>query len=213
LREEDAASSYWSDPFLKQLLNSAYRLRCGELHIAYEGFFVLVAIRDLVASQNRYSWPPGFQRLSKLELVRTDERRVPVQRYERHEEVIFNNTVGDDDSYLPTYRPVGSGFELEPGPEQTVTNGLRMEYFGIPMELTSNNDELNPDFPELYDELLVLDTAVAALHSEQAMEGNGLIRTIEKERNRWEQRWEQYIDGRIVSRQQIAPFISGYRDA
>lgn len=213
LQETDASISYWTDPFLKQLINSQYRLRCSELHVAYEGFFVLVAIRDLVADQSRYSWPPGFQRESKLELVRTDERRVPIQRYERHEEVIFNNTVGDDDSYLPTFRPVGSGFELEPGPEQTVTNGLRIEYFGIPMELTADNDELNPDFPELFDELIVLDAAVAALASENAMEGQGLVRTIAREQMKWEQRWDRYIDGRITSRQQIAPFISGYRDA
>ncbi len=213
LNEVDADKSYWSDDFLKELLNAEYRLRCAELHMAYEGFFVNVAQRDLTEDQTRYAWPPNFQRLHKMEVVRTDGRRRPVMRFERHEEVVQPPLAGGD-SYHPTYRPVGSGFELEPGPSTTVTNGLRMEYYGVPAELEEDNDVLHSDFPDLFSEILVIDAALAAMNTEQFMDdGQGLQRTLEYERNRFERRWERYIDGRMASsRDQVTPFIAGYRD-
>lgn len=215
LNEPTATKSYWTDNFLKQAINSNYRLRCSELHMAFEGYFVNVATRDLTADQARYAWPPNFQRLHKLELVRSDGRRVPIQRFERHAEVNFSTSDSSSgDSYTPSYRAVGSGFELEPGPSSTVTNGLRIEYYGLPVELTADSDQLHDDFPALFDELIVLDAAITAMNTEMLMDqGQGLMRTIELERRRWEERWERYIDGRIVSRQSVTPFEGPYKDA
>ena len=215
LNEPTESKSFWTDNFLKQAINANYRLRCSELHMAFEGFFVNVTQRDLTADQTRYAWPPNFQRLHKLEIVRSDGRRIPIQRFERHEGVVFStdNSSGGD-TYMPNWRPVGSGFELEPGPNETVTNGLRMEYYGLPVELTETGDQLHADFPALFDELIVLDAAISAINTEHLMDqGQGLMRTIEFERRRWEERWERYIDGRIVSRQSVTPFEGPYRDA
>lgn len=215
LNEPTEAKSFWTDNFLKQAINSNYRLRCSELHMAFEGFFVNVSTRDLTAAQSRYAWPPNFQRLHKLELVRSDGRRRPIQRFERHEGVVFSSdSASTGDSYNPTYRPIGSGFELEPGPNETVTNGLRLEYAGLPVELTDNNDQLHPDFPTLFDELIVLDTALSCMNVEANVDGGqGLMRTIELERARWEERFQRYIDGRMVSRQAVTPFDGPYLDA
>lgn len=208
LQEPTASKSYWSDNFLKQLFNSNYRLRCAELHLAFEGFFIQVAQRDITADQSRYAWPSNFQRLAKLELVRSDGKRVPLRRYERHEGILITDgAAGGDDGYFPTYRPIGSGFELEPPPSETVTNGIRMEYWNIPVELENDSDTLHADFPQLFDELVVLDTAISALTSESIMESQGLVRTLERERDRWLEQWGSYIEGRIISRQQVTPFV------
>jgi hypothetical protein len=215
LNEPTESKSFWSDNFIKEAINSSYRLRCAELHMAYEGQFVNVAERDLTKDQDRYAWPPNMQRLHKLELVRSDGRRVPIQRYERHDSPNFDSSsAAGGDEYRPTFRPVGSGFELEPGPNTTVTDGLRIEYYGIPVELEEDSDTLHADFPSLFNEMLVIDAAITCINTEYLMDGGqGLMRTIEIERRRYEERWERYIDGRIVGRSNVQPFKGPYIDS
>jgi hypothetical protein len=214
VNEVTAAKSFWKDPLVQQVINENYRLRCGELHMAFEGCFVSVAQRNIVADQGRYAWPPNFQRLAKMEVVRTDQTRIPIMRFERHAEPLTPPTAGGD-TFSPTYRPVGSGFELEPASSTTIVDGLRIEYYGIPVELEEDNDTLHADWPDLFTTLIVLDSALSLINIEQLMdEGQGLVRTMEADRARWEQRWERYIDARMAaSRNRISPFIAGYRDA
>jgi hypothetical protein len=211
LHETDKDASFWTNDFLLRLFNSNYRRRWNQCVMAFEGYGVKVATRDIVADQSRYAWPPGFERLIKMELVRTDGRTVPIQRYERHESInYFPNTGGDN--YYPTYRPIGSSFVLEPGPNETVSGGLRMEYQSLPAELCADGDQLHPDFPRSFDELIVLDTVVAALDSEDLLE-NGVAKSALRLRSEFEFDFERFIDGRMVSRNQVDPFWSGYPDA
>lgn len=211
LNEDDSSVSRWTDDFLKQLFNSQYRKRCAELFMSHEGYFTLIAERSVVANQSRYTWPDGFSRLLRLEIVRTDGRRVPIQRNERQYAVLPATNDGGD-SWTPTYRPVGSGFLLEPTPAQDITDGLRMEYTGVPEELTADADRLHTDFPGFIDELVVLDTVVAAMDAEGLQE-TGQIQTILRQREEWQVRWERFIDGRMVSGQGIVPWIPHYLDA
>jgi len=209
--EEDADKSYWSDDLIKQVFNAHYRKRCGELIMAYEGYFTVVATRDTVAEQARYAWPTGFQRLLRIELVRSDGKTVPIQREERH---YHSNQppVNSGDSYFPSYRAIGSGFVLEPAPKLAVAGQIRMEYIGLPAELTADNDQLHSDFPSLYDELLVLDTAVALFDQEQAQE-EGRMRSLLRQRAEWEMQFERFIDNRMISSNKIVPFPTHYQDA
>jgi hypothetical protein len=211
LHETDEDTSMWSPEFLKQIFNDNYRLRCSQLIMAFEGFFIEIAERNIVANQSRYAWPAGFERLMKMELVRDDDTTVPVLRFERHAGSNPPPSSGGD-AYYPKYRPIGSGFVLEPGPDTTVTNGLRIEYCALPAELTVDADILHPDFPKTYVSLLVYDTAVAALDSEHLME-SGQATTIVRLRNEYDVNWERYIDGRMVSRNNVTPFTGHYYDA
>jgi hypothetical protein len=211
LAEDDSNKSRWDNDFIKQIFNSQYRKRCTQLQMAHEGYFTIVATRDIIANQNRYAWPSQFMRLFKMELVREDGRRVPIQREERHFSVLsFPNSGGDE--WLPTYRPVGSGFMLEPASITDIANGLRLEYTGVPTELTANGDTLHSDFPSILDELLVLDTVVAAFDAE-GMQEDGQVRTILRQRAEWQFEWDRYIDGRMVSRQKVIPFAVHYNDS
>ncbi len=211
LNEDVAAKSRWTDPFLKQLFNTQYRKRCAELYMAHEGYFTVVATRDIVANQNRYAWPQSFSRLLKMEIVREDGRRVPVQRDERHYGVLqFPNSGGEE--WLPTYRPVGSGFMLEPASNQDILSGLRLEYTGIPEELTADGDSLHSDFPGILDEILVLDTVVVALDAEKMLE-LGTAAAIQRQRVEWQLYFERFIDGRMVSVNRIVPWVGAYNDA
>jgi hypothetical protein len=181
--------------------------------MAFEGWFVLVALRDIEADKSTYGFPDGLQRLQKVELVRSDGRTIPIKRHERHESVNNNNsTVGTGDQYTPNYRMLGNGIVLEPEPIQTVTNGLRIEYAGLPVFLSGDADKLNPSFPEILDELVVLDTVVSALEAEGVHE-SGPQAAIYRLRSEWEWDWERFIDQRTISRDKIDPFMPHYQDA
>ncbi len=209
--EETAAKSFWDDPMIKQIFNAHYRKRCAELVMAYEGYFTIVATRDTVADQERYAWPTGFERLMKLEIVRSDGRTVPIQRAERHYHAkSAPGTSGD--SYTPGYRSIGSGFVLEPAPTKGVAGQIRMEYIGTPAELTEDDDMLHSDFPSMLDEILVLDTACALYDQEQAQE-EGRMRSLLRQRAEWELQFERYIDNRMISSNKVTPFIVHYSDA
>lgn len=216
LMETDSSTSFWTDAFLKQLFNTSYRRRCAQLHMAFEGFFVNVATRDIVANQARYAWPPGFQRENKLEIVRSDGTTLPLERQERHYSANQGtNSAAGGDLYNPSWRPIGSGFVLEPTPTTAVTGGLRIEYLGIPAELSADGDNLHPDFPVIFDELIVLDTACAAFDAEGIQEapGAGMSRSLSRLRAEMELDWERWIDGRITASQAITPFHGHYEDA
>jgi len=208
--EETASKSFWSDDLIKQIFNSVYRRRCADLIMAYEGYFTVVGTRDTVANQERYAWPSNFERLFKLELVRTSGLTVPVQRQERHYSAKPAPS-GQGDSYLPTYRSIGSGFVLEPAPLTGVAGQIRMEYCVTPTELTANDDELHSDFPTMMDELLVLDTAVTLFDQEQTQE-EGRMRSLLRLRAEWELTWERFIDNRMISSNSVTPFNTHYRD-
>lgn len=212
LRELSPGNSFWTDTFIDQQINVSYRRRCADLVMAHEGYFTNVATRNITADTERYAWPPGFERLLKMELIRSDNTRVPLERYERHYSVNFDEVNTSQDSYIPTYRPIGGGFVLEPTPSTTVTNGLRIEYYGLPTLMQADGDSMHADFPRTCDELVVLDAVIACMDSENLIE-TGAMRTALRQRADWEVDWERYIDGRIVCRNLIIPFAPHYPDA
>lgn len=212
LHELAPGNSFWSNTFIDQQINVSYRRRCANLVMAYEGYFTNVATRDLTGNQERYAWPPGFERVEKMEIVRSDGTTVPIERHQRHYAAKFVNVNNSQDTFLPTWRPIGGGFVLEPSPGETVTNGLRIEYHGLPTLMQNDNDSLHTDFPRSFDELIVLDSVIACMDSENLIE-SGAMRTALRQRADWEVDWERYIDGRVISTNKITPFTPHYRDA
>ena len=213
LIETDASTSFWSDNFVNQLFNAAYHRRCSQLVMAYEGWFVSVATRELTADKARYAFPNGTQKIQKLELVRSDGRTVPLEYNNRHSDI---NPAADQsstgDQYLPTWRAVSNSFILEPTPKQTVVGGLRIEYVGLPTKLSADTDEIHPSFPDIFEELLVLDTVVACFDAESAQE-SGMIRSLLRLRKEFETDFDRFIDQRIVARASTEPWIPHYSDA
>lgn len=211
LHEVTANASYHSDDLIKELFNDQYRMRCNDLVVAHEGYFTDVAVTSIVADQARYPWPPGFERLLKLEIVRDDGSTIPLQRFERHEHANLAPSASGE-AYFPQYRPIGSGFVLEPAPDEDDTDALRIEYYGLPARLTADGDTLHADFPLTFASLLVYDTVVAALDTE-LMQENAIVKTVLRLRQEFEVRWERYVDGRITSLNNVTPFVGSYSDA
>jgi hypothetical protein len=179
--------------------------------MAFEGFFTNVATNDLVAEQERYPWPNGWERCTKMEIVRTDGRTVPIERHERHFSV-KGLPSATQDSYLPNYRAISGGFVLEPAPNYAATDGIRIEYFGLPAELVADGDRWHVDYPRSFDELVILDAAIACLDSEGLLE-TGATRTILRGRQEYEVDWATYIETRMISVNRVAPFNPHYQDS
>lgn len=210
LQEIDPATSHWGQELLKDMWNSAYFLRAADLVMAFEGYFIQRATTPVTANVSFYEWPNDYERLIKLELVRSDGRTVPLRRFERHEEVNIP-PVSAGDTYFPHFRPTGLGFYLEPMP-MTTEGSLQLEYNVSLARMTNDTDRLHEEFPVTFEELLVLDTVVYAIDSESVLEG-GAVRSILRQREEWMVKWERFIDNRIVARQNVSPFIASYDDA
>lgn len=213
LRELNPDESFWSRSFLLQQFNANYRRRCAQLIMAHEGWFTLVAVRDLTADKSTYGFPSGLQRVLKIELVRTDGTRQPLERDEKIEKSVppSSSSNGSGDSYWPTYRPISNGFILEPTPVVTVTNGIRIEYAGVPTELVNDSDNLHPSFPELFDEILVLDTVISAIESERVHE-MGPQAAMRQTHAEWEFDWGRFIEQRNVARERVQPAYGPWAD-
>ena len=212
LHELNSDTSFWGDTFIDQMINVGYRRRSAQLVMAFEGYFTNVATRDVVVDQERYSWPPGFERCLKMEIVRSDGTRVPIERNERHYAVNNVNNQGASDTFLPTYRPIAGGFVLEPQPGMTVVDGLRIEYFGLPALMQNDGDSMHADFPRSLDEIVVLDAVLACMDSENLLE-SGSVRSAARYRSEFELDWERYIDTKVVSTNKIVPFAPHYADS
>ncbi len=212
LHETDSGTSFWSNTFIDQMINASYRRRSVQLVMAFEGYFVNVATRDLVGNQERYAWPPGFERLQKMEIIRSDGTRVPLERAERHFGVNFVNVGGVRDSFKPNYRSISGGFVLEPMPTETVVDGLRIEFTQLPALLQANGDSLHTDFPRSLDEIIVLDATIACLDSENLLE-TGATRTALRARQDWEFDFARFIDSKMISTNKVIPFNPHYSNS
>lgn len=212
LHEVNSDNSFWSNTFIDQMINVSYRRRCAQLAMAFEGYFTNVATRDLTQAQERYAHPPGHERTLKVEIVRTDGTTVPIERFERHYSSKNPNNQQGIDTYTPTWRAVSGGMVLEPAPGETRADGLRIEYYGLPALLQNDNDSFHVDFPRSLDELVILDSVVACMDSENLLE-TGAIRTAQRMRAEWEVDFARYIDNRLTGTNKIIPFAPHYSDA
>jgi hypothetical protein len=114
VHEKNPNTSWWEDDFIDNVINSSYRKRCTQLVSAHEGYFTLEMKTPVINEESYYQWPEGFERLIKLEIEDVEaEIKVPLTRWERHRNATTLTTQGSV-GYLPTYRPVGSGFLIEP---------------------------------------------------------------------------------------------------
>lgn len=196
------------------MFNAVYHRRCSQLIMAFEGYFTAVAVRDIVANKNRYALPSGALRIQKLERVFTNGTTLPLQRDERHEHanpgVDFVST--DGDYYVPSFRPMANGFILEPTPRNDITLGLRLEIAILPEKLVDSSDRIHAAFPEIFEELLVLDTAVLALDAEGAHE-TGQMKALLRQKMEMEEDYKRFIDNRVTTLIETEPFIPSYWDA
>jgi hypothetical protein len=114
LRELNPNTSWWSEVFLLDMLNASYRLRNSQLIMADEGYYSFRAYTPVISNRAFYDWPNGFNRMLRLDLeVTATGASVPIQRWARRFDAT-ESSMHLTSIFLPTYRPVGGGFIIEP---------------------------------------------------------------------------------------------------
>jgi len=210
LREPTASKSRWLDVDLIQFFNEIYLNRCTELIMAFEGNFTFSGLRDVTANQDKYAWPDNFLKLQKIELVRSDGRRIPMLREERHYNYLPAPFAGGE-NYDGNIRLISNGFIMEPTPTEEVTDGLRIEFAGMPVELEDGADTIHPDFPAIFQNLLIMDTVMACYDAQGQLESyRGLVRNALRRRNEYEENFERFIETKTVHRQKVQQFRGPY---
>lgn len=165
----EPSSAFFTSDLLKTLFNQCLTRRVVALHNTYENWITETATADLVADQATYQLPEGIGRVVRVIIVTTDgyER---VLDQERKNDGVW---VGTAESSLEpmTYRLIDTHVELSPPPYSARTGGLKIEYEAYPDRMTDDGDKLPTAMGVGYEDLLVLDTAVAALDYESAQSG------------------------------------------
>ena len=201
LREDTSATSYWTDALLLNLFNQQTDFRVMQMAEAHEGWVTDSLVTNLVADQREYSLPEGAGRVKRVIRIfnpgTTNTTERPLERDERWSEPTYN---GIFDS-VPSYRMLGELLILEPTPQESVTNGLKIECEFAPARFTTGTDKLDLRFPDNTETLLVYDVAVAAYEVEAA-QGNEPenLEDIRRARARYESVWMSYIEQRSFGR-------------
>ncbi len=205
-------SSSVGTPSLGALSYFEFNLVFGAAGDTYTGFKVdYLTVQEKPTNISYYPWPPGFERMIRMELETTDSRRIPLSRDQRAVRSVSMNSSGFVGN-MSTYRPVSGGFVLEPplNDSASIAN-IIIGYVGTPPLLVGDNDKLSSDFPVSFDELLVLDTAMAAMDDESMLEG-GQLKSIVRLRAEYDEDWLRYIDNRITSLRRIEMAETYYED-
>lgn len=160
---------------LLDLFNAQIDLRVMQLAIKDEGWITDEFVTGLVSGQREYTLPEGAGRVKQVVLTYTLGGRVFERTLDRNDQwtgtvvhgVGPNGVVG----YLPTYRLKGELLLLEPRPQFTLADSLRIDLESAPARLVADADKIDLRFPDLMETLLIYDSACAALAQEQT-QGN-----------------------------------------
>jgi len=174
LRETTGSTSFWSDAELLIYANTALDLRAYQLMDAHEGWLSERFTTDIVADQKEYTLPAGHDRVKRI-LLRFNEgsrsREIPLVRFERWSEPMYEGSSSTGVGSVSSYRLVGNLIYLEPPPTRNETNGLVIEMESLPDRLDEDTDTLDVRFPSFMETLLTYDTWDIALGVEDA-QGN-----------------------------------------
>ncbi len=161
---------HWSDGALLTFWNTALDLRFLQLAAEYEGWGVKEITTPLSTTSTVYDLPAGQDRVARVLLrfvngsTTTD---VPLERDELAD-VASTKPKGS----VISYRLLGDKLVLSSVPSNAPSGTLLvLEVEDAPPHFTDDNSALPADYPAALETVLVYDTALIALGSEQAAEG------------------------------------------
>lgn len=194
---EAKGNSHWDQLLILDLWNEKKDYREMQLQEQHEGFSKSTHYANLAINQDHYSIPPEAGRVSQVVRVYPDDNREePLTRHEQYTEARPRPgggvMVGPDPM---TYRLIGNFIKLSPPPDQAVVNGLKIEMeYATDLFSGSPTEKLPVDWPMFTENLLILDTVLAALEIEddQGAPQDGVVRGMVRSHATYEGEWLQY---------------------
>lgn len=204
---DEPTSRFWSDAELNNWINQAYFYNYMELVDAYEGYFATVVSISIVAGTASYTLPADFDKIRLLERVVDNSVTIPLQEFNRMQapNLIANATATN--LILPTYRFVGNTFVLEPTPQESVVNGLRLEYVPAPVTMALDADQPNTSYLDHWQECIVLRAVISAKMKEELIGNQGAdLGAFGAMLETWENKVKEAIEQRTMGRRYTEPF-------
>lgn len=137
-----SAAGFIADSEIDQWANEAYYKYALMLMKAAQGYFETTALLDIVAGAETISLPSNFtaNEISLLKAVIVEKvlssSRVPLRYRKRYsEENSTSGSGGSGETYLPTYDFRGSSLVLEPTPDTSENDAIRVVFQGVPPRL------------------------------------------------------------------------------
>lgn len=191
---EEADATLTEPSAMRELFNQEMDLRALELLEAHEGFGRWIWTDDLTKDEPHYQLPDGIGRVLEVRVKVGEDPNAewsPVFRAEK----LFVPTPRADGVSIPTCRMMSGYLELDPPPRVTQTDGLKVIGENLWSRITDDAHTIPSDWPIYAESLLQLDTALAMLGIEEAMEEQpDRVSDLLRRRARYEQRWLDYIE-------------------
>lgn len=205
---DESTASYWPDAQLNRFINRAYRYYWMWLIEQNVPGILKTTTLNIVADTATIALPSDFVKARLVERV-FDSYTVPLRYFERYDTInrTDGTSVNDIIGYLPDYHFVGSNLVLEPTPSDSQTGGIKLTYYYIPTELSSDSDVPNPMLPSLYHDLLVYGCVMDAKRKEESVANTGAdVGGFMSAKLELEQKFKESIEGTSVQRTSVEPY-------
>lgn len=197
---------YWTDIEINEWINQSYFYYYMWVLQSYDSYFAKDTLINIVASQPKYPMPSDLFKIRLLERVYATFT-VPLRYFERMETANIIANTNFSNLYLPTYRFEGNNIVLEPTPDVSITNGLRLEYIPEPIKMVLDTDTPDADYSKMWEEPIVLRAAISAKQKEEAVANTGTdMASLSALLQNYEQTIKETAQERTTARKYTEPF-------
>jgi len=182
---DETVGEYYAENEIKNVIGESYRFYARRLKMRGEGYFETTANLSTVANQEYIdltTLDPKLWTISTIYRV-WGTTKYPLKKAENRY-IQTSTTGGSGSSYLPTYRFRSNRIILSPPPSATEADAFFLEYVYIPEfpDLNSDEDfEFDANFPDIYEDNIILRSCVKLLESKDAVGGISDIATFRNE--------------------------------
>ncbi|MBP7209567.1 MAG: hypothetical protein KBA02_00060 [Paludibacteraceae bacterium] len=205
---DEASASYWTDNELNNWIEQAYNYYYMWVIQTFDGYFAKDILMNIVAGQAKYALPSDFFKIRLLERVYPTQT-IPLKFFDRIETPNIISGANYGLYNVPTYRFEGQNIVLEPTPDASFTNALRLEYYPQPTTLSAESSTLDDGYLPLWEEPLVLRAVISAKQkSETVTSGGEDIDPLWKQVYEFEQNIKESAEQRTIGRKYTEVFAS-----
>lgn len=192
---EITASAY-TNAEINQYINEAYQKYTIFMIDEGDGYFETTGDISLVANQDTYNLVSLFSTFFRVSDIRkvTSYGTVPLKWSEKRFVPIYTTGVGSGDLYLPECKMVGNLLTLQPGPQASETNGIRIWYNYQPALPTADADTYDNNFPTFFEPIIDLYATIACLEAKDAMGGVADIQSFRRRLDQWEKMLQNSLE-------------------
>ncbi len=146
---DEPIAADWTNIELDVLINHKYHEVYSAVIDVFEEYATLsTANSSIVADQQEYSLPSDFLKIRRVEITYSDDSSAVPQRalplpIDQIRRDLGNQNTGINVTRNPVYYLRGDNFGLVPVPDVAVTNGIKIWYYAIVSDLSSDSSEFD----------------------------------------------------------------------